>query len=103
MACQLAKCSDCDLVQGFEPIIASTKGGKVPLDPKSTKGEHLTATSQDFLKDSEDYKLFLQCDQAFADQHVRHYVSIHKARPPACAELEDMLHEVDSGPIISQA
>ena len=90
-------------MQGFEPIIASTKGGKVPLDPKSTQGEHLTAISQNFLKDSEHHKHFLQCDQAFADQHARHCILIHKARPPACAERKDVLHEADSGPSTSHA
>lgn len=92
-------------MQGFEPIIASTKGGKVPLDPKSTQGEHLTATSQNFLKDGEHHKHLSQCDQAFADQHARHSdcILIYKAQPPACAERKDVLHEPDSGPSISQA
>lgn len=37
--------------QGFEPIIASTKGGKVPIDPKSIQEQYLTASSKDFMKD----------------------------------------------------
>ena len=39
--------------QGFEPIIASPRGGKIPLDPKSTQEGQLSATSKNFLKDSE--------------------------------------------------
>ena len=39
------------LLQGYEPIIASPKGGKVPIDPKSVQEQYLTSTSRDFLKD----------------------------------------------------
>lgn len=44
---------NCMLRQGFEPIIASPAGGKIPLDPRSTQEEQLSATSKNFLKDSE--------------------------------------------------
>ncbi|CAL5224243.1 g6896 [Coccomyxa viridis] len=38
---------------GYEPIIASPKGDKVPIDPKSKQEQYLTSTSRDFLKDDE--------------------------------------------------
>ncbi len=40
-----------NVLQGYEPVIASAKGGKVPIDPKSIQEEFLAATSRDFLKD----------------------------------------------------
>ena len=42
----------CLLRKGFEPIIASPAGGKIPLDPRSTQEGQLSATSKNFLKDS---------------------------------------------------
>ena len=41
----------CSSLQGHEPIIASSKGGKVPIDPKSVQEQFLTATSKNSLKD----------------------------------------------------
>ena len=51
------------VLQGYEPILASPKGGKVPIDPNSVKEQFLTATSKDFLKDGEHIKMMsLQAD-----------------------------------------
>ena len=60
LSCPNTSCSQrthqpvCDAsvyLQGYEPIIASPKGGKVPIDPKSIQEQYLTSTSKDFLKD----------------------------------------------------
>ncbi|CAL5224244.1 g6897 [Coccomyxa viridis] len=39
--------------RGFEPVFSSTKGGKIPIDPKSIQEQYLASTSRDFLKDDE--------------------------------------------------
>ena len=55
---------------GFQVNVVSTKGGQVPIDPKSIQEPQLTSTTARFLKDSEAlFPAQVHCS-AYFSQHL---------------------------------
>lgn len=51
--------------KGYDVIIASTKGGRIPLDPASLQQDNMTEHSKKFLEDCEPFLCF---DRIFSAQ-----------------------------------